>query len=733
MGRLVYRIERLAGNPHTDLDAQVDFNQAAEALTEVGLTRSILLANSPDFHFEDSSKFSNNFVLALEQFRCKEALPQSFVVSWLQRFLKVKSIELSQSQIKSKVVVICKAVKNLQKRKAKAELEEYLSKSFCDTIASKSVAPKAKQSSCECKPIISQLNKNVTVLESNLKKVEEFSQSRNLIIDALRKERDALLPLRQDVQDANDTNSILSSELKALKEEMKAQALEISELKATKTYKQNCKLKSKVESQKQTIKELKEDALKVKTDAEIEVKEKDDQIQLLKNKVKTEQTVKNRYKVLNESHSMTLKDLLQCEEDKGPILKEKKFNQFSDDVRLMYIMYKLKKITSCQLQNLKTNLEELPRLKRRVRVLECQLGELSNTKLYYQRNSELRKSNEEQQRRIQLLEEKLEESEVVNAELKKQIKREQDVKHKYEKKAQALSVEKEACLHILNKEHDDEDLALKQKEDKCTMYSDQIRLLYMSLQGEANVAASQASKVVRLVAKFLFNKGLPLRDLPCPRTCLNFMHEANHIAKQHVVSKIRKSAHFTYATDGTSRNKKHYMEHHIVLDGGSTLSVGFSEVPDDKSDTLLEKSLDLFEEIADVYCQAEEETERNKTYTEILLKMKALMSDRAANMKLFNNKMLEYKKDLIGNDAGIHFLFCNAHFLIGLAEETDKAIKMKERLVEEETGTKLGRDNHGVFKNWSSDETSSSRLIRTASDVFGPRGDEKNGCREEWL
>ena len=70
------------------------------------------------------------------------------------------------------------------------------------------------------------------------------------------------------------------------------------------------------------------------------------------------------------------------------------------------------------------------------------------------------------------------------------------------------------------------------------------------------MAASQASKMVRLVAKYLFNKDLPLRDLPCPRTCLNFMNEANHIAKQHVVSKIRKSAHFTYATDGTSRDKK---------------------------------------------------------------------------------------------------------------------------------------------------------------------------------
>lgn len=122
------------------------------------------------------------------------------------------------------------------------------------------------------------------------------------------------------------------------------------------------------------------------------------------------------------------------------------------------------------------------------------------------------------------------------------------------------------------------------------MYADNIRQLYMALQGEANVAASQATKDVMLVAKHLFQKDLKASELPCPRSCLNFMEEANHIAKQQVVSQIQDCKHFTNATDGTSREKRHYMEHLIVLNDGSTLSVGFSEVADDKADTLLEKA-----------------------------------------------------------------------------------------------------------------------------------------------
>ena len=227
------------------------------------------------------------------------------------------------------------------------------------------------------------------------------------------------------------------------------------------------------------------------------------------------------------------------------------------------------------------------------------------------------------------------------------------MKNKYKKKSELLAEEKERCLSALNSVKSEEDIVLTQKEEKCIMYSDNVRQLYMALQGEANVAASQASKVVQLVSKHLFKKDLSLDGPPCPRTCLNFMTEADHIAKQHIVSEIRDYKHFTYGTDGTSRSKKHYMERHIVLDNGSTLSVGFSEVADDRADTLLEKSLDIFDELSDVYCQAEKGSDKSEIFQCILSKLMSLMSDRAANMRLFNKNMLQHKKNLLGEDATI--------------------------------------------------------------------------------
>ena len=40
--------------------------------------------------------------------------------------------------------------------------------------------------------------------------------------------------------------------------------------------------------------------------------------------------------------------------------------------------------------------------------------------------------------------------------------------------------------------------------------------------------------------------------------------------------------------------------------------------------------------------------------------------------------MLEHKRDIVGEDASIHFLFCYALFFIGLADSTEKAVKGKK-------------------------------------------------------
>ena len=85
-------------------------------------------------------------------------------------------------------------------------------------------------------------------------------------------------------------------------------------------------------------------------------------------------------------------------------------------------------------------------------------------------------------------------------------------------------------------------------------------------------------------------------------------------------------------------------------------------------------------------------------------------------------------------------LYCNAHYLFGLSRASEAVLKTEEKSMTAATGGRmtaatggLGRDALPKFNHFKSAcETATSRVIRTASDIFRPRGDEKNGCRAEW-
>ena len=110
------------------------------------------------------------------------------------------------------------------------------------------------------------------------------------------------------------------------------------------------------------------------------------------------------------------------------------------------------------------------------------------------------------------------------------------------------------------------------------------------------------------------------------------------------------------------------------------------------------------------------------------------MSDRASAMKLFDKKLADLKNSILGENTSTNFLFCNAHFLLGLSKATEEALSEIEESVIQEDNRVLGRDTDGAFSSFSTcSESATCRLIRLAAEVLGPRGDEKNGCREYWL
>ena len=270
--------------------------------------------------------------------------------------------------------------------------------------------------------------------------------------------------------------------------------------------------------------------------------------------------------------------------------------------------------------------------------------------------------------------------------------------------------------------------------NKGKLFSENVRLTYMSLQGEADVAASKCSLVINIISKYLYENEIPMSDLPCTQSALNFSSEGLFLSMVQVAETIHKTEHFTLGTDETGRNKKRLLERHIYLSTGGSMSLGFTEIASENADTLLDVSISLLKDLCETYCSVDDTLVLDSLFREMLVKLKCLMSDRAAVMKLFDKKMAAFKNQFLGEDCTTHFLFCNAHFLLGLTSVTETVMKtidsnfLKEKIV-------LGRDNDPHMKHLfqNSSEVAALRVVRAAAEIFGPRGDEKNGCRNEWL
>ena len=264
-------------------------------------------------------------------------------------------------------------------------------------------------------------------------------------------------------------------------------------------------------------------------------------------------------------------------------------------------------------------------------------------------------------------------------------------------------------------------------------FTNDIRKTMIQLQGEAGVAASKCKEVVQIVSKQLFDQTLTDKELPCVQTIINMADEGHVISKLQVAEMTLHADNATLHTDGTSRDHNKLVGQQISLPSGCSLSLGFVQVESENASTLLDITTGVLDELSAVYCWKDEDKEKDAVFSELLKSITSLMSDRAAVMKSFNSKLLDYKQAQLGEEHGsTHFLYCNAHYLLGLSRASETVLKTEEKTITAETGG-LGRDALPKFNHFKSAcETATSRVIRTACDIFGPRGDEKNGCRAEW-
>jgi hypothetical protein len=257
-------------------------------------------------------------------------------------------------------------------------------------------------------------------------------------------------------------------------------------------------------------------------------------------------------------------------------------------------------------------------------------------------------------------------------------------------------------------------------------YTENTRLCIMELAG-LECAVEKMSPVIQTVAKHIFDKHITKEDLPNATTCQTIVDEGHFIAKAYIANRIDHSSSWGLGRDGTTRRKQKIVDTAITLDSGENISLGFTRVAKENSDTIQKVTEEQLNELSTINNDPE-------YLTETLSKLAFTMSDRAANEKKADQLLDEWREQMLKDYGGsiddVHHFHCMAHVLLGLHNYIIPNLKEHEHELERENGP-IGRNSLSYFNSWSKKESVVNRVVRTTSDTFGPAGDHL-GVRDRW-
>ena len=247
-------------------------------------------------------------------------------------------------------------------------------------------------------------------------------------------------------------------------------------------------------------------------------------------------------------------------------------------------------------------------------------------------------------------------------------------------------------------------------------YTSDVVKAVIELVGEAEVPAVRCGRVIHIVSKNIVLNEIPLTELPSERTTLRYADQGHVLSKIHVASKLEGCGAYDLHSDGTTKDHRKYVGHQVTLDSGESMSLGFTMVSTEDTQTLLSIACNLFQGLADIY-----ENDADHHYKTMLANMVGLMNDRSSVMKSFDRQFDDQRRQVLNTEESLQFLHCNAHFLLGLSSEAEHIVKDITK------GRAFGRDQIKAFGHFSnSSETCVSRYLRLACSSLGPRGDEKS-------
>lgn len=264
-------------------------------------------------------------------------------------------------------------------------------------------------------------------------------------------------------------------------------------------------------------------------------------------------------------------------------------------------------------------------------------------------------------------------------------------------------------------------------------YSDQVRQTVMTLITECGVSQKKVNSVMETVVKNLTGK--TLSRLPSVGVRNRLILEAKRVANQQLAKTLLEDKPVTLHQDGTSKFHKHFQSFQISNSDGTTMSAGLHEVGKSDANKLFETFQVLISDLAETIKTGNQD----EKVAALVKSIVATMSDQGSVNPLFNDKFQVFREDLLplaydrwdemsDNErkslGEVFNFFCKMHIFVNMATEVDKSLMQFEKTVISE--------GHNPFA-FSTAESGSSRLVRTASKALTAYGCEKSGVGGHFL
>ena len=272
-------------------------------------------------------------------------------------------------------------------------------------------------------------------------------------------------------------------------------------------------------------------------------------------------------------------------------------------------------------------------------------------------------------------------------------------------------------------------------------YTNNVRACYQDLVLE-QVGINNIRKVIVSVLKNLANIDVSENELPGPTFARMQYEEARLLACAQLgttLSENYKDANNTLQSDGTSKFGKHFGTYDVSTKSGENFVLGLRPMASGDAETVLSELRSVLKDIESV-CNGT----TNKVANKVLVSVKNTMSDRHIVQKKFNNLLEAYRSEVLPDVMDewsnmsdeekdkmrkMNSLFCGLHYVVGLAEQAEGALKVFDKLLYDDRLVGSLAPGGCGFNNG---ESGTSRLIRTLCKAVEEHGCEKSGKMVEF-